>query len=101
MSKLLYFTDLCASNRIWSYDFKSVRVQVPPPAPASRCPRFEAEKIAGHHDPASAWGWHHPARANTFELAGNLSARTPFFEVPGKSGKPVPAPAAQDGTILT
>src|SRR5271165_253202 len=30
---------------------RSVRVQVPPPAPTSRCPRFEAEKTTEHH-----WG---------------------------------------------
>jgi hypothetical protein len=34
------------------------------------------------------------------ELSGNLSARTQFFRVPGKSGTPAPAPAAKDGTIL-
>src|SRR5882724_3053708 len=33
---------------------RSVRVQVPPPAPTSLCPRFEAEKTAGHHAPAPA-----------------------------------------------
>jgi hypothetical protein len=30
-----------------------VRVQVPPPAPTPLCPRCEAEKSAGQHDPAS------------------------------------------------
>src|SRR5882724_7970007 len=33
---------------------RSSRVQVPPPAPTSLCPRFEAEKTASHHDPAPA-----------------------------------------------
>jgi len=62
---------------------------VPPPAPPL-CPRFDAEKLAGHHDPASAEGMA-PSRAG--QIAVLPSAR--------KSGTPAPAPAGKkDGTIL-